>query len=149
MLILACSAIVLLAGVYVATPLFKEPKGNLEVELLAETELDRLLNRKAIVYSNLKDLEFEYKMGRLADSDFRRLEAGLKSEAAVILQKLDQLGVESNLDDMIEKDIANRKAAKLQPPRPSGRISQTWRCPSCGAELTPGKKFCGDCGQPI
>lgn len=148
MLILACSAIVLLAGVYVATPLFKEPKGNLEVELLAETELDRLLNRKAIVYSNLKDLEFEYKMGRLADADFGRLEAGLKSEAAVILQKLDQLGVGSNLDDMIEKDIANRKE-KLQPSRASARTPQPGRCPSCGADLIPGKKFCGDCGQRI
>jgi len=148
MLILACSAIVLLAGVYVATPLFREPKGNLEVELLAETELDRLLNRKAIVYSNLKDLEFEYKMGRLADSDFGRLEAGLKSEAAVILQKLDQLGVESNLDDVIEKDIANRKA-KPQSSRSTVRTSQAARCPLCGAELIPGKKFCGDCGQRI
>jgi len=148
MLILACSAIVLLAGVYVVTPLFQEPKGNLEVELLAETELDRLLNRKAIVYSNLKDLEFEYKMGRLADVDFRRLEAGLKSEAAVILQKLDQLGVESNLDDTIEKEIANRKE-KLQPSRASTRTPQPGRCPSCGAELIRGKKFCSDCGHRI
>jgi hypothetical protein len=90
-------------------PLFKEPKGDLDVELLAETELDRLLNRKAVVYSNLKDLEFEYKMGRFSDADFQRLEAGFKSEASEILHKLDALGIEENLDDRIERDIAARK----------------------------------------
>ena len=147
MLVFACTALVVLAGVYVLTPLFKEPRGNLEVELLAETELDRLLNRKAIVYSNLKDLEFEYKMGRLSDADFRRLEAGYKNEAAVILQKLDQLGVEKNLDESIERDISARRA-KLYSSR-SVPAQASGRCPSCGAEVISGKKFCGDCGHRL
>jgi hypothetical protein len=121
MLLLFCSALTVLAGVYVLAPLFREPRGNLEVELLAETELDRLLNRKAIVYSNLKDLEFEYKMGRLSDADFHRLEAGYKGEASLILHKLDQLGVEKDLDETIEKDISVRKlrisSPGSEPPR--------------------------------
>jgi hypothetical protein len=148
MLIFACSAVVALAAFYVMTPLFKEPKGNLEVELLAETELDRLLNRKAIVYSNLKDLEFEYKMGRLSDTDFRRLEAGLKGEASVILQQLDQLGVGSNIDEIIEKDIASRKE-KLRAPGKRASQLQAGQCPTCGADLVAGKKFCADCGQRL
>jgi rRNA maturation endonuclease Nob1 len=138
---------VLLAGVYVLTPLFKEPKGNLEVELLAETELDRLLNRKAIVYSNIKDLEFEYKMGRLSDADFSRLQAGYKNEAAVILQKLDQLGAETDIDDNIEKAVSGRRA-RLSSPGPS-TAQQARRCPSCGAEIISGKKFCADCGHRL
>jgi len=138
---------VLLAGVYVLSPLFKEPKGNLEVVLLAETELDRLLNRKAIVYSNIKDLEFEYKMGRLSDADFRRLEAGYKNEAAIILQKLDQLGAEKNIDENIEKEIAARKSRLF--PSGSGASQDSPRCPSCGAEVIVGKKFCADCGRRL
>jgi hypothetical protein len=148
MLILACSAMVAVAACYVMMPLFKEPKGNLEVELLAETELDRLLNRKAIVYSNLKDLEFEYKMGRLSDADFRRLEGGLKVEASVILQQLDQLGAENNIDEIIEKDIASRKE-KLRAPGKRGNQHQAGQCPSCGADLLAGKKFCADCGHRL
>jgi len=144
MLIAACGLLVVIAGIYVLTPLFKEPGGNLEVELLAETELDRLLARKAVVYSNLKDLEFEYKMGRLSDGDFRRLEAGYKSEAAKLLQDLDKLGVAKDLDDTIERDIAARKA-KLFP----GTAENTRRCPSCGAESPIGKKFCADCGGKL
>ena len=147
MLLFACAALVLLAGGFVLTPLFKEPRGNLEVELLAETELDRLLNRKAIVYSNLKDLEFEYKMGRLSDADFRRLEAGYKSEAAGILQKLDQLGAAKNLDEFIERDVAARKT-KLFSSQPVP-VQDSGRCPSCGTELISGKKFCADCGHRL
>ncbi len=158
MLILACSTVFLAAGIYVLRPLFTEPKGNLEVELLAETELDRLLNRKAVLYSNIKDLEFEYKMGRLSDADFQRLDAGYKKEAAVILQKLDQLGAEKNLDETIEKDVAERKA-KLVPAKPgapkAAAVTKTavaqkeQRCPSCGAEIIAGKKFCADCGHRL
>ncbi len=141
---LAGATLATLAVIYVLMPLFKEPKGNLEVELLAETELDRLLNRKAVVYSNLKDLEFEYKMGRLGDSDFRRLEAGFKSEAAEILHKLDYLGVENDLDETIEQAIAARKT-KIAPVQ-KGTAA---KCPSCGSTLAPGKRFCADCGHRL
>jgi hypothetical protein len=150
MLIIACTAVVLMAGIYVLTPLFKEPPGNLEVELLAETELDRLLNRKAVVYTNLKDLEFEYKMGRLSDADFQRLESGYKLEAATILQKLDQLGIEKNIDENIERDVALRKA-RLYPStgRQASHHEETSKCPVCGADIISGKKFCADCGHRL
>jgi hypothetical protein len=144
MIFLAGTVLTILAAVYVFMPLFREPKGNLEVELLAETELDRLLNRKAVIYSNLKDLEFEYKMGRLGGADFHRLDGGFKAEAAEILHKLDHLGVEQYLDESIEKAISERKA-KLT----SGKEQQSSVCPSCGAAKIPGKQFCADCGRPL
>jgi hypothetical protein len=144
MIFLAGTMLTTLAAIYVFMPLFREPKGNLEVELLAETELDRLLNRKAVIYSNLKDLEFEYKMRRLGDADFHRLDGGFKAEAAEILHKLDQLGVEQNLDEGIEKAIAERRA-KLT----SGKKQESDVCPSCGATKIPGKQYCADCGRPI
>ena len=105
-----CAALVLLAGGYVLLPLFREPKAALDIDLLAETELDRLLDRKTVIYRNLKDLEFEYAMGRLSDADFHRLEADYKNDAAIILAKLDQLGASEGLDEAMEKDIAARKA---------------------------------------
>jgi hypothetical protein len=141
MVFLAGTTLTALVAIYVLMSLFKEPKGNLEVELLAETELDRLLNRKAVVYSNLKDLEFEYKMGRLGESDFRRLEAGFKAEAAEILHNLDQLGIEKDLDEGIEQAVAARKAKLASSKEQRPRV-----CPACGAEVIPGKQFCADCG---
>lgn len=110
---LAGTVLTTLLVLYVLMPLFKESKGNLEVELLAETELDRLLNRKSIIYNNLKDLEFEYRMGRFGAADFQRLESGFKAEASEVLQKLDKLGVDENLDERIEQAIRQRKEKRV------------------------------------
>jgi hypothetical protein len=147
MLWLACAAVVLGAGFYTLTPLFKESAGNLDVDLLSETELDRLLDRKAVIDRNLQDLEFEYKMGRLSDADFNQLEAGYKNETAEVLQRLDQLDVSDKLGEAIEKDVASRKA-KLYG-NGSRRERSKAHCPSCGAEVIPGKKFCADCGHRL
>ena len=144
MLWLACVALVLAGGCYVLIPLFRESRGSLDIDLLAETELDRLLDRKEIVYRNLKDLEFEFKMGRLSEADFKQLNAGYKNEAAAILQKLDQLDASENLDEKIEKAIALRKAALYDPDSKTSA-----RCPSCGAEIISGKKYCADCGHRL
>ncbi len=144
MLTLACGVLTLASAFFVIAPLFTEPKGNIEAELLAETDLDRLLNRKAVVYTNIKDLEFEYRMGRLSDDDFRRLEAGYKAEASQILMELDGLGLEGDPDESIEKEIAARKARLF--PVGGGKVAS---CPSCGADLISGKKFCADCGHRL
>jgi hypothetical protein len=147
MVIAASTILAVLTGIYVLAPLFREPKGNLEGELLAETELDRLMNRKAVIYRNLKDLELEYKMGRLGEADFRRLEAGYKSEAAEILQKLDQLGVDESVDDRIEAAVAGRKTRMFSSSTTRPEAAQN--CPTCGSEIAAGKKFCPDCGQKL
>jgi hypothetical protein len=147
MLITAIILLAAAAGVYVLAPLFTEQGSGLEAELLAETELDRLLSRKAVIYSNLRDLDFEFKMDRLSREDFQRLEAGYKDEAALILQQLDSLGVDESLDETIEKDISARKS-KLFSPKPLRRTDGQ-NCPACGAEIFPGKRYCADCGKKL
>ena len=147
MLWIPCAALALLAGGYILAPLFKGTDAALDIDLLAETELDRLLDRKAVIYRNLKDLEFEHAMGRLSESDYRRLEADYKNDAVNILAKLDGLGASEGLDESIEKDIASRRAKLFAPD--SGRRQETKQCPSCGAEIIAGKKFCADCGQRL
>jgi hypothetical protein len=147
MLWIICAILALLAGGYVLMPLFSEPKAALDIDLLAETPLDHLLDRKAVIYRNLKDLEFENAMGRLSETDFRQLEADYKNDAANILAKLDQLGPSEGLVDAIEKDIASRKTRLFAPG--SGITPKSRRCPSCGAEVVAGKKFCADCGHRL
>ncbi len=146
MLWIACAGIVVIAALYTLRPLFRASEGNLDIDLLAETELDRLLDRKNVVYKNLRDLEFEHKMGRLTDLDFQQLASGYKGEASSILQRLDQLHASEDLDERIEKDIAARKSKQTG----SGKKERVpGRCPSCGSEIVSGKKFCADCGQRL
>jgi len=147
MLWLACAAVVIAAGFVTLRPLFRETEGNLDIDLPAETELDRLLDRKTVIYRNLQDLEFEYKMGRLSDTDYQQLETGYKNEAAAVLQRLDQLDASENFDEQIEKAVAARKAKVYG--AQAKRERESPRCPSCGAEIISGKKFCADCGHRL
>jgi hypothetical protein len=143
----ACTLLVLLAAWFVLRPLFGEPKHVWNIELATESAWDPLLNRKAAVYGNLKDLEFEYKMGRLSDPDFQQLRAAYKNEAADILKSLDQLKIYKNLDAEIEKDIALRKSGLFISETKPGKAPAY--CPSCGAKTLPEKKFCADCGARL
>jgi hypothetical protein len=141
----ACAALVMAAAIYTLNPLFRESKDEPSLEIPDEMELDRLLERKAVIYRSIKDLEFEHAMGRLTEADFRRLQADYKNDAALLLQRLDQLGASEKLEETIEKDVAARKASLVAPQMDR----KTLRCPSCGAETVPGKKFCADCGQQL
>jgi hypothetical protein len=138
MIWLPCTALVILTGFYVLMPLFRQSRESLAPDLSGETELERLQDRKSIIYKSIKDLEFEYNMGRLSDADFKQLVAGYKKDAAIILQEMEKLGFTDKLDALIEKEIATRKKSLEQ---------GSTQCPACGAKTTPGKKFCADCGH--
>ena len=63
-----------------------QPEGS-EVKTRAEY----LRERKDAVYENLRDLNFEYKAGKLSDTDYETLRNSLESEAASILAEIDRL----------------------------------------------------------
>ena len=147
LLIASCSALTILAGIFVLRPLFRESEDSLDILLMAETEADRLVDRKAAIYGNLKDLALEHQMGRLSDDDFGRLEAGYKTDAAMILQKLEHMGASESLEASIEEDIARRKKADRESKADSRGKGAL--CPACGADIIPGKKFCADCGKQL
>ena len=145
MIWIACTAIAVFAGFFTLRPLFREPQSEMDVDLPAETELDRLLNQKNVIYRNLRDLEFEYKMGRLSAGDYEGLQAGYRNEAAAVLQRLERLDASENLDAAIETEIAARKSRLYG----AGPKRAQALCPSCGAEVITGKKFCADCGHRL
>ena len=57
-----------------------------------------LEERKEAVYENLRDLNFEYKAGKVPDVDYQNLKGSLESEAAKILSEIAQIesGVQAN-----------------------------------------------------
>lgn len=52
------------------------------------TRLSFLQERKEAVYENLRDLNFEYKAGKVPDQDYLNLKNSLESEAAGILAEI-------------------------------------------------------------
>ncbi len=57
----------------------------------AKTRLSYLYERKEQIYENLRDLNFEYKAGKLGDDDFNSMRESMEQEAAAVLAEIDQL----------------------------------------------------------
>jgi hypothetical protein len=57
----------------------------------AKTRASYLRERKDVVYENLRDLNFEYKAGKVPDADYQSLKASLQDEAATLLAEIASL----------------------------------------------------------
>lgn len=66
-----------------------------------KTRASFLRERKDAVYENLRDLNFEYKAGKIPDADFQSLKSSLQDEAAALLAEIARL--ESNPPPMPRK----------------------------------------------
>ena len=56
-----------------------------------KTRLAFLRERKETVYENLRDLNFEYKAGKVPETDYQTMKDSLEEEAAAILAEIAQL----------------------------------------------------------
>ncbi len=85
MIVFACVAMsaALLYFIFNLPPAVEHP--------IEKTRLAFLHERKEVVYENLRDLNFEYKAGKLPEADYANLRASLEDEAAAVLAEIEQL----------------------------------------------------------
>jgi hypothetical protein len=83
-----------------------------------------LEERKAAVTENLQDLQFEYGVGKLSETDYQETRRELQ-------QELEEVG-------------SVVTSVKPPPPAAAGTL-----CPHCGARFPQPLKFCGECGKPM
>jgi len=90
--------------------------------------------RRAAIYENLRDLQFEYRVGKLSDSDYQQTKVGLQKELAGVLAEIEK--VSSGALPTPVKTVA---------PKPTPGIV----CPHCSAQFPDPLKFCGECGKAM
>lgn len=56
-----------------------------------KTRASYLRERKDVVYENLRDLNFEYRAGKVPDTDYQSMKATLQNEAAALLAEIADL----------------------------------------------------------
>ena len=56
-----------------------------------KTRASYLRERKDAVYENLRDLNFEFKAGKMPESDYQSLKSSLQDEAATLLAEIARL----------------------------------------------------------
>jgi hypothetical protein len=97
-----------------------------------------LEERKARIYEGLRDLQFEYRVGKLSEEDYQRTKRELQADLARVLAEIDDILSKG------PKPVAVKKAEAAPAP-----AAVPVRCPSCGATFERPMKFCGECGQPM
>jgi len=96
-----------------------------------------LEQRRAQIYENLRDLQFEYRVGKLSDEDYQKTKVGLQTELAGVLAEIDR----------VQPEAAAIPAPAPPPPPPLPDSAKL--CPHCGAKFARAMKFCGECGKAM
>lgn len=138
-MIILLAAVVVLAALFFT--LFVRAKDI--PEPLPVSPVQHLEDRKQAIYDNLRDLQFEYRLGKLSDDDYQQTKQALQKELAAVLADMEgtlkKLGLPST-----------RVASAQQPPaQPALKPGRGVTCPHCGAKFERMLKFCGECGQPL
>lgn len=100
-----------------------------------ESPAAHLEERKAVIYDNLRDLNFEYRLGKLSDADYNKTKVTLQNELAQVLAEIDRVGGAPS-------PAPAAKAVAAVTPEPL-------ECPHCGAKFEKAMKFCGECGKAM
>ena len=100
--------------------------------------------RKASIYENLRDLQFEYRLDKMSDADYQATKLELQKELARVLEETDRLKASLGVATVVKP--APSKAASAQK---SALAPQKFTCPSCAATFQSPLKFCGECGKPM
>ena len=106
-----------------------------------ESPFQHLDQRKAAIYENLRDLQFEYRVGKLSDADYQNTKKDLQKELATVLGEVDRLKEKLGVNGAVAPP-------KPKPQKPLAKASGVV-CPSCGASFDKELKFCGECGKPM
>ena len=153
-------AAIIVGGIiaFIAYPLFT---GSRDEPPEAPDELDGLIAQRDAAYDAIRDLDFDFQLGKLSQSDYAELREKYKARAATALQQIDALGgngpgahIEEEVaqlraakraappaDDAIEREVARLRAGKSAP--------SNLRCSNCGTPYRAGDAFCAKCGNKL
>ncbi len=139
--------------------------------LVEDDRLGTLIARKESVMTAIKDLEFDYNVGKLDDEDYQRYDQRLRRQAIGLIQQIETIAPQSTgLDVKVENEIAQRRkviapnsvpaayaapqtvalgqpaAPRPQPTNGGATVALPTAVPAGAAGAT---RFCTNCGSTI
>ncbi len=124
-------ALAVITAVIISYPLWQKSQRRMNFALNHQSE--ELQARKAEIYAALRDIELDYRMGKLSEEDYQALHDQYKNDAIQTLKKLDGLTATAFT------------AKKSSPVRQAGAQF----CHQCGLPATSTDLFCSACGAKV
>jgi len=162
--ILLILSVALLTGFVVGRPFFDREKTRTPV---VDQERSSLLAERERILDALQEIDFDYTLGKISESDYPGQRAALLQSGAAVLEQLDELGPEAApVSDDVEKAIADRresvKSGPWQPVAADDEVERlvasrrrelsgkpTGFCHQCGQAVHQSDKFCSKCGATL
>ncbi len=107
-----------------------------EVTVVVARQRKELEREKRALYKALRELEFDYQMGKLSSRDFEEANSRYRSRALAILKALDE--VPSDGRARIEDELRARVEKQRRQ-----------NCPGCEQPNDPDAAFCKKCGRAL
>ncbi len=137
--VLATSLVAL--GAYRALAPLVLPEAAEAPALVAGRTRAALEREKTLVLRSIKELEFDFAMEKISQSDFDEMGGRLRARAIGLMRQLDE---EGGYKTVIEHELVARLAAN---PKPAG-VAPPPQC-QCGVTNDADARFCKHCGTKL
>lgn len=166
-----------LTALFIALPFFLNKGGSAgrntgELENLppdpALERFNTLQVQKESLYSAIRDIDFDFGLGKLTAEDYEELRQKYRIEAASVLKDIDNITNDSGtatLDSEIEAEIKKSRGVEntvseedeieneilraRKPAQSEFTARTTISCPDCGHESLQDDLFCSKCGAKL
>jgi hypothetical protein len=123
----------ILTALFVGYPLFQ--KRQQKISFALNHRAQELEARKTEIYAAIRDLDFDYRMGKLSEEDYQMLRDQYKAEAIGMMKQIEQTATGKS---------APRRAAETAAAQSPARF-----CHHCGQPAAAADRFCSACGGKL
>ena len=113
MIIAAYILIAAVVLIFIFRPLFAS-RGEIEGATRRENRRRQLMENREMVYDAIRELDFDYRMGKVEDDDYRETRARYEAEAVDIMKAIDQSNGRAERPDVPKAAGKSQKAVEDQ-----------------------------------
>ncbi len=122
----------IVTAIFVGYPLLQ--KRQRQVSFALNHRAQELEARKAEIYAAIRDIDFDYRMGKLSQEDYETLRDQYKTEAISMMKQIDQM----------QPGPSSRRTKETAAAKTAARF-----CHHCGQPAAAADQFCSVCGGKL
>lgn len=132
-----CIVIVTAVFIFVFRP-FMTARGRVGQTDAGSGRGNRLVEDREALYDAIRELDFDHRMGKVEEDDYRATRSRYESRAVELIKAIEETAAPAqDIEDRIEREIA------------ALRQKDTTTCAGCGSTTPAGARFCPQCGKAL
>ncbi len=144
--------ILVVVGYLIFQPLLRQRDTESISSQSREIKGMELEKQKEDVYAAIKEMDFDFGMGKISEEDYQELRSQYKAKALEIMKEADRVDKKDDMDAAIEREVQRlreKKAPKKKKEDKKETGVQINFCPHCGTKVGQSHKFCKGCGKSL